>query len=201
MGNDFYAPMTDNLINRKYDEDSPQDLGLDQVTIAAGHGLSEGKNGEANPMQPKNDLSSCSCVHTTNSAEETHRLGKSFGQSLTQNAIIAFYGDLGAGKTTFIRGLVEGIGLMDPRVVSSPTFNFLNIYKGNITIYHFDLYKLPRKEEFFTAGFDEYFGAGGVCCIEWAEKLESELPPNSFLISFSYFGAEGRRIEISGGGK
>ncbi len=192
-------------------------------------------------------------THTTYSAEETHLLGKTFGESLDENTIIALQGDLGAGKTTFIRGLVEGIGDIDPRSVSSPTFNFLNIYQGNqvpdheslchsgcvkapglrpsargvvlssiqpplpmaqprelsrspndkdfrgqaLVVYHFDLYRLPRKEEFFAAGFDEYFQAGGVCCLEWAEKLECDLPAGAYLVNISYFGEEGRQIEIS----
>ena len=113
------------------------------------------------------------------------------------NAIIALYGDLGAGKTTFIRGLVEGAGSIDPRIVSSPTFTFLNIYQGEKMIYHFDLYRLPGKEEFFAAGFDEYFNAGGICCMEWADKIESELPLNVFDVKLCYIGEEKRQIEIS----
>ncbi len=140
-------------------------------------------------------------THTTHSAEETHRLGRALGESLIENTIIALHGDLGAGKTTFIRGLVEGIGAIDPRNVSSPTFTYLNIYQGNQVVYHFDLYRLPRKEEFFAAGFDEYFHAGGVCCLEWAEKLEYDLPAGAYLVNISYFGAEGRQIEISKGRK
>jgi tRNA threonylcarbamoyladenosine biosynthesis protein TsaE len=137
-------------------------------------------------------------IHTTHSPEETHSLGKVLGEALKANAIVALYGDLGSGKTTFIRGLVEGFGSIDPRNVSSPTFNFLNIYEGIKMVYHFDLYRLPRREEFFAAGFDEYFSAGGVCCLEWAEKLETQLPQNAYLVNFSYLGEEKRLIEISG---
>ena len=194
-------------------------------------------------------------THTTSSAEETHLLGKAFGESLAENTIIALHGDLGAGKTTFIRGLIEGIGAIDPRSVSSPTFTYLNIYQGSqvpdhanlchsgcvkapglrpsargvvlssiqpplpmaqprelspspngkesrgqaLVVYHFDLYRLPGKEEFFAAGFDEYFHAGGICCLEWAEKLESDLPAGAYVVNISYLGAEGRQIEISRG--
>ncbi|MBS0603681.1 MAG: tRNA (adenosine(37)-N6)-threonylcarbamoyltransferase complex ATPase subunit type 1 TsaE [Verrucomicrobia bacterium] len=136
-------------------------------------------------------------IHTTQSDAETHRLGASFGRELPPNAIVAFFGDLGAGKTTFIRGLVEGIGSIDTRNVCSPTFNFLNIYQGVIAVYHFDLYRLPRAEEFFAAGFDEYFAAGGVCCIEWAEKLETSLPAEAIAVTLSYNGAESRQINIA----
>src|SRR5262249_22701423 len=135
---------------------------------------------------------------TTHSADETYRTGKSLGESLPPGAIVALYGDLGAGKTTFIQGLAMGKGVMDDRIVSSPTFTFLNIYQGEKVIYHFDLYRLSREEEFFAAGFDEYFTAGGICCIEWAEKISSALPPNVIHVNFSYCGEEKRHIEISG---
>jgi tRNA threonylcarbamoyladenosine biosynthesis protein TsaE len=134
--------------------------------------------------------------HTTHSAEETHDLAKAFGQSLPKGAIVAFFGDLGAGKTTFIRGLVDGIGSIDLRKVCSPTFTFLNIYNGDKMVFHFDLYRLPREEEFFAAGFDEYFNAGGICCVEWAEKIASSLPSRAFSVTLSYLSEETRKIEI-----
>jgi len=137
--------------------------------------------------------------HTTHSAEETHSLGKIFGQSLSVGTIVAFFGDLGAGKTTFIRGLVEGICSIDVRAVCSPTFTFLNTYKGDKIVFHFDLYRLPREEEFLAAGFDEYFDAGGICCVEWAEKIRSLLPLHTFQVNFSYLGEEIRQIEIMQG--
>lgn len=136
--------------------------------------------------------------YTTFSAEETHSLGKALGQSLSVGSIIAFFGDLGAGKTTFIRGLVEGIGSIDMRDVCSPTFTLLNIYNGNKTVFHFDLFRLPREEEFLAAGFDEYFEkADGICCIEWAEKIASLLPARTFKIHFSYLGEKTRQIEMT----
>jgi tRNA threonylcarbamoyladenosine biosynthesis protein TsaE len=138
-------------------------------------------------------------IYFSHSAEETHQLGETFGQMLSANAIVAFFGDLGAGKTTFVRGLVEGIGGVDLTQVCSPTFTFLNIYTGNKPLYHFDLYRLPRQEEFFAAGFEEYFHAGGICCLEWAEKIESLLPPNSYHVLFSYLNEGCRRIEIKRG--
>lgn len=106
------------------------------------------------------------------------------------------YGDLGAGKTTFIRGLVEGAGAADPREVCSPTFTLLNIYAGERVVYHFDLYRLPRKEEFYAAGLDEYLFRGGICCIEWADKISPELPPGAYAVTLSYRGAEVRQIDI-----
>lgn len=137
-------------------------------------------------------------THIALSAEETLQIGKTFGSSLPKNAVIAFFGELGAGKTTFIRGLVEGIGLIDPRNVSSPTFTLLNIYEGDKTVFHFDLYRMQGKEDFFNAGFDEYFTAGGVCCMEWADKIIDILPLNTIKVNISYLGKEKRQIEISG---
>lgn len=134
--------------------------------------------------------------YITSSADETHALGRILGQSLNLGEVVAFFGDLGAGKTTFIRGLVDGVGSVDTRSVSSPTFAFLNIYNGEKMIFHFDLYRLPREEEFFAAGFDEYFKAKGICCIEWAEKIPKYLPSHSIRVSLTYLDEMTRQIEI-----
>ncbi len=139
----------------------------------------------------QNDL-----FYASDSAQQTHLIGKTFGQSLPSNAIVAFFGDLGAGKTTFIRGLIEGVGGIDVNCVSSPTFTFLNVYQGIKTMYHFDLYRLPRQEEFLAAGFDEYFQAGGICCIEWAEKIEELLPKEAYQVKLSYLDQNSRHIAI-----
>ncbi len=135
-------------------------------------------------------------LFTTSSAEETHQLGKAFGQSLQGGSVMAFFGDLGAGKTTFIRGLAEGTGFADLRSVCSPTFTFLNTYLGNKAIFHFDLYRLPNEKEFFEAGFDEYLTADGICCIEWAEKIAPSLPSHAYIVTLSYVGENARQIEI-----
>ncbi len=82
------------------------------------------------------------------------------------------------------------------RNVCSPTFTFLNIYNGNKVVYHFDLYRLPREEEFFAAGFDEYFTTGGICCLEWAEKIASALPSHAYKVIFLSLGENTRQIEI-----
>ncbi len=136
-------------------------------------------------------------VISTKSAEETLAFAKKFGSSLTQKTTIAFSGDLGTGKTTFIRGLVEGAAHIDPRQVSSPTFTFLHIYEGSKTIYHFDLYRLPNEEEFISSGFDEYLNADGICCIEWSERIPSFLPKNCLKIRIAHTGEGSRTIEIN----
>ena len=77
-----------------------------------------------------------------------------------------------AGKTTFIKGLIHAAAQIASSEVQSPTFNYLNIYEGRKTIYHFDLYRLRDRDEFLSMGFDEFFDAGGICCIEWSERIE-----------------------------
>lgn len=114
------------------------------------------------------------CTIATASPEETFQIGSQFGQTLGSPCIIALSGDLGAGKTTFIRGIASSLGA-DEREVCSPTFTYLNIYQGRIPIYHFDLYRIPTEKEFEAAGFDEYLHADGICCIEWSEKISSLL--------------------------
>jgi tRNA threonylcarbamoyladenosine biosynthesis protein TsaE len=134
--------------------------------------------------------------YVTSSPEETHLLGKTLAKTLKRGAIVALFGDLGAGKTTLIRGMAEECQVVDAHRVCSPTFTFLNIYTGKIPLYHFDLYRLPSEEEFFKAGFDEYLHSQGICCIEWADKLGSLLPPHAHCVTFTYTGEGTRRIEI-----
>ncbi len=134
--------------------------------------------------------------HSSSSWEETHLLGKALAKELSANALVALCGDLGSGKTTFIRGIAEGIGGIDLRTICSPTFTLLNVYPGTLPLYHFDLYRLPHATEFFNAGFDEYFYAGGICLIEWAEKIQEYLPASTLFLDFSYSGSTQREIEI-----
>jgi len=107
-------------------------------------------------------------------AEETFQIGKEFGATLTSPCVIAFSGDLGAGKTTFVRGIACSLGI-DPHSVCSPTFTYLNSYVGDETLYHFDLYRIPNAESFFSAGFDDFLNQKAICCIEWSERIETLL--------------------------
>ena len=132
----------------------------------------------------------------SHSADETHALGVSLGRQLAPNSVVCFYGDLGSGKTTFIKGLAEGVLGTPAEEINSPTFTYLNIHRGTTTLYHFDLYRLRDVDEFLGMGFDEMFDAGGICCIEWAEKIASLDIPQSIHIKMSYLGAEKRRIDI-----
>lgn len=118
------------------------------------------------------------------SAEETFILGRNLAALLGPNSILALYGDLGAGKTTFVQGLAQGLNISDP--IQSPTFVTLNIYQGILPLFHFDLYRLKNESDFFQLGFDEYFQKEGICAIEWPERLASRLPLETISISFQY---------------
>lgn len=135
--------------------------------------------------------------HVTYSAIETQALAADFSRKLPPNSVVCFFGDLGAGKTTFIKGLAAGISLGLDAQVNSPTFTYLNIYRGTSTLYHFDLYRLRDADEFLAMGFDEMFHAGGICCIEWSEKIASLLPPGTICIRMTHIDEFSRQIDIT----
>lgn len=124
--------------------------------------------------------------------------GESLGRLLPLNQTLCFFGDLGAGKTTFIKGIVKGYAQYPIERVSSPTFVYLNIYSGTKTVFHFDLYRLRDADEFLSMGFDEMFTAGGLCCIEWSEKISELLPRDVLKITMSHQGEQSRLIKIEG---
>ncbi len=128
----------------------------------------------------------------TNSADETIAAGKELGSSLKDGQIVCLFGDLGAGKTTFIKGLVAGAQGIDPDEVSSPTFVYLHPY-GRVN--HFDLYRLPSSEAFCSLGFDEYFHSG-ICVIEWAERINDILPKGHIAVTLRSIGLDKREICI-----
>lgn len=132
----------------------------------------------------------------SHSEQETISIGKSFGQSLKDNQIVCFFGDLGAGKTTFIKGLVQGYADSPEEIVNSPTFVYLNIYQGKKTIYHFDLYRLKDSDEFLSMGFDEMLYAQGICLLEWSEKIENILPENCIPVTIEHKGESLRTITL-----
>lgn len=132
----------------------------------------------------------------THSSEETEAAGAHFAASLQGNETIAFFGDLGAGKTTFLKGLISALTGSSPAEITSPTFNYLHVYEGKIPVYHFDLYRLTTAEQFEGAGFSEYFQADGICCLEWAEKIEMQLPSGTIRIKMEHQGLDNRLITI-----
>lgn len=136
-------------------------------------------------------------TYFSHSADETFQIGKEFGRSLPLNSTICFFGNLAAGKTTFIKGLAQGAAQIDPSHVQSPTFTYLHIYEGTKTIYHFDLYRLRDSDEFLSMGFDEYFDAGGICCVEWSEKIPSCLPFGAIHVLIEHEEGDKRRVVIT----
>lgn len=136
--------------------------------------------------------------YITNTPQETHALAVRLGKTLKPGTCIAFFGGLGAGKTTFTRGLAEGIGL--PDLVSSPTFALVNEYHapGCMSMYHFDMYRVTSPEALETTGFWDYPLAESVFVIEWAENIENELPEPCIRITLEGSGDAPRHIRIEG---
>lgn len=110
----------------------------------------------------------------THSELETERVGEELAHSLAPGTVIAFTGDLGAGKTAFTRGLARGLGVADR--VTSPTFTIVNEYAGGrLPLFHFDMYRLESSDELFDIGWEDYLRRGGVCAVEWSEKVSDAL--------------------------
>ena len=111
---------------------------------------------------------------TTHSADETQALGQKLASRLAPGDVIAYFGDLGAGKTAFTRGLAQGLGITDP--VTSPTYTIVNEYlSGRVPLFHFDMYRLSSSDELFDIGWEDYLSRGGVCAVEWSENVEDAL--------------------------
>jgi tRNA threonylcarbamoyladenosine biosynthesis protein TsaE len=134
--------------------------------------------------------------YLSHSADETFELGCKLGKELPIPTVVCLFGDLAAGKTTFIKGLVYGAAQIAPEAVQSPTFTYLHIYEGQKIVYHFDLYRLHDIDEFLSMGFDEYFDADGICCIEWSERITPYLPANSLQVHFQHVQENQRLITI-----
>ncbi|MBS0624776.1 MAG: tRNA (adenosine(37)-N6)-threonylcarbamoyltransferase complex ATPase subunit type 1 TsaE [Verrucomicrobia bacterium] len=117
------------------------------------------------------------------SLEETDAFAQQFASKLKPNDILALTGDLGAGKTTLVKGLAKGMGSID--LIQSPTFVYLNIYQAKLPLYHFDLYRFRSPSDFLSMGFEEYFFKGGVTVIEWPERIENLIPPHAWRIDLT----------------
>lgn len=132
----------------------------------------------------------------SSSPEATEQLGARLAQLLQPGDFIALHGELGAGKTKFASGIARGLGV-DPSVpVTSPTYTLMNIYHGDIPLYHFDLYRLGGDYDIIDLGFNEYFSGDGICLVEWAERLEKELPQERLEVFISFEAENVRQIEL-----
>ena len=133
----------------------------------------------------------------TNSPLETEKVGETLGQALKPGAVIAYRGDLGAGKTAFTRGLARGLGAGEP--VTSPTYTIVNEYlSGRMPLFHFDMYRLRSADDLFDIGWDDYLERGGVCAVEWSENVEDALE-DPITVTIEKLGEDARRITIAGG--
>lgn len=118
------------------------------------------------------------------SLDTIHDAAKKFIAAMDQTAIFAFYGKMGAGKTTFIKAVCEELGVED--VINSPTFSIINEYRSEKTselIYHFDFYRIKKEEEAFDFGYEDYFYSGALCFIEWPELIEDLLPEDAMKVT------------------
>ena len=133
----------------------------------------------------------------TNSPQETENLGAALGKILKPGTILAYRGDLGAGKTAFTRGLARGLGYKEP--VTSPTYTIVNEYLGGrLPLFHFDMYRLASSDDLWDIGWEDYLERGGVCAVEWSENVDDAME-NAIYVTIYKTGEESRRIVIEGG--
>ena len=135
----------------------------------------------------------------TNSEAETEKVGEKFSSSLPGGTVVAMYGDLGAGKTAFVRGMARGMGL-DCRV-SSPTFTIVNEYLGKRELIHFDMYRLRSSDELFDIGWEDYLARGAVCAVEWSENVEDAFFGDEITVRIEKLSENERKITISEAGE
>ena len=133
----------------------------------------------------------------TNSPEQTEKIGAALGKQLTPGAVIAYQGDLGAGKTAFTRGVACGLGAKES--VTSPTYTIVNEYlSGKYPLFHFDMYRLASADDLFDIGWEDYLDRGGVCAVEWSENVADAME-GAIIVTIEKLGEDSRRITIEGG--
>lgn len=130
----------------------------------------------------------------TKSEAETEKAGESFSKNLPGGTVVAMYGDLGAGKTAFVRGMARGMGLSCR--VSSPTFTIVNEYLGERELIHFDMYRLKSSDELFDIGWEDYLARGAVCAVEWSENVEDAFFGDEIRVDIQKLGDNERKITI-----
>lgn len=119
----------------------------------------------------------------SHSAEETERFGEALAASLRPGTVLAYTGTLGMGKTAFTRGLARGLGCHGR--VTSPTFTVVNEYEGKTPLFHFDMYRLSSSDELFDIGWEDYLARGGVCAVEWSERVTDALPEDTVFVNIA----------------
>lgn len=136
--------------------------------------------------------------YLSHSPEETEHIGEMLGKHLAGGTVLALRGGLGMGKTAFTRGLARGLGYTGR--VTSPTFTIVNEYDGATPLFHFDMYRLDGEDDLFDIGWDDYLARGGVCAVEWSERIDSALPPDTLTVSIARGERDNDRIITVTGG-
>ena len=135
--------------------------------------------------------------YITNSPGETEAIGAALGKIINPGTVIAYRGDLGAGKTAFTRGLARGLGCTE--IVTSPTYTIVNEYLGGrIPLFHFDMYRLRSSDDLFDIGWEDYLDRGGVCAVEWSENVDDAME-DAIYITIEKLREDSRRITLEGG--
>ena len=135
--------------------------------------------------------------YLTTSPVETEAIGEALGKKITAGTVIAYLGDLGAGKTAFTRGLARGLGYREP--VTSPTYTIVNEYLGGrLPLFHFDMYRLHSSDDLWDIGWEDYLDRGGVCAVEWSENVADAME-DAIRVIIEKTGDDSRRITIEGG--
>lgn len=133
---------------------------------------------------------------TAFSERETELAGARLAAGLAPGSVVALYGDLGAGKTAFVRGMAEGLGL--DAQVTSPTYTVVNEYAGKVPLFHFDMYRLSGCDELYGIGWDDYLDRGGICAVEWSENVEAIFGPDTVKVRLQRIDDGTRKITIEG---
>ena len=136
-------------------------------------------------------------IFETNSERETEQAGAAFSAELPDGSVVAMYGELGSGKTAFVRGMARGMGIKCR--VSSPTFTIVNEYRGERELIHFDMYRLKNGDELFDIGWEDYLRRGSVCAVEWSENVEDAFDGDEIVVRFEKTSPTSRRITVEGG--
>ena len=133
----------------------------------------------------------------TNSPDQTEAVGAALARVLQPGTVLAYRGDLGAGKTAFTRGLARGLGCRD--MVTSPTYTIVNEYLGGrLPLFHFDMYRLASSDDLWDIGWEDYLERGGICAVEWSENVDDAME-DAIYVTIEKLGEDSRRITIEGG--
>ena len=136
--------------------------------------------------------------YLSHSPEDTEHIGEELGRTLSPGSVVAYIGGLGMGKTAFTRGLARGLGCTGR--VTSPTFTIVNEYSGTVPLFHFDMYRLDSSDDLFDIGWEDYLTRGGVCAVEWSERVTDALPEDTLWVDITRGSGENDRIiTITGG--